>query len=501
MLKPKNTPHLRSIFYKETLLSKRLSYFYRSFNKFTEFPLIFSAKWYNISINILFVTFVIMAPFQNTLGASPDASKTRLKSSPSRIESLKDGIKASTAIALAGLVMNMAHADDTKFSGYEPLAANGTTTLMVKNKSEDLTKTLESKGFSRESIQSIRALSDFVREKEVSGGLAPTESVSIITIDPLSTDGKGLENLVNTGSKLEKKSFEQVTKESTLTQANYAKAIEALFDSSDIDTWLTRADGSEMSEKEKSDYRESLAAAKVRWSAKLPELLLAGKQEVVAKWFDFSNALIKNPIHGSREEFRRGIIASLSMASFVSMTPEQKKKFAATTITQAAEYILMTDPKAQMIKIERSFKEEGKKEFTLKYLVPSDDSMKKTGFEEGIQAANFAFQSWNEDQAKKFASYKEINGLKNETAAIKNDIAKIDNNIATIKNETATIKNETAILAEKNKTLGAYNELSKNFNILSEAIMKQLDEIGNKRGDRAFIESLNKNISDFKALK
>jgi hypothetical protein len=106
----------------------------------------------------------------------------------------------------------------------------------------------------------------------------------------------------------------EVADVSTLTNENYATVVEKLFNPADIDIWLTKTDGSPMSAQEKADYKESLEATKKRWLAKLPELSSTGKQETINRWFTLFNVLATKPVHGSREEYRRGLIAANSMA-------------------------------------------------------------------------------------------------------------------------------------------------------------------------------------------
>lgn len=206
--------------------------------------------------------------------------------------------------------------------------------------------------------------------------------VRIDPVTPISPDGTGLNQLVNTGSKLPKKTFAEVANASALTSENYASVVEKLFNPADIDVWLTKPDGSPMSAQEKADYKESLEATKKRWLAKLPELSNAGKQELINRWFTLFNVLATKPIHGSREEYRRGLIAANSIANWSSVATDKQRLFAPATTTQAAEYILMTDPHAKMVKIERNFKEPEKPIFSLKYLIASDESLKKIGFPE-----------------------------------------------------------------------------------------------------------------------
>ncbi len=353
---------------------------------------------------------------------------------------------------------------------------------------------LQASGFSGPSAEWVLALSNFVREKQASGGLAPTEAVSITTVVPLSPDGKGLDQLVNTGSKLPKKTFAEVADTSTLTSENYATVVEKLFDPADIDIWLTKPDGSPMSAQEKADYKESLEATKKRWLAKLPEFSTAGKQEIINRWFTLFNALATNPVHGSREEYRRWLIAANSIANYSSISPDKQKIFAPATVTQAAEYVLMTDPRTQMVKIERSFNEPWKPVFTLKYLVASDESLKKIGFTEGTQATQVALQGWNQDQSKIYESYSKI-------AAADSKIAAADSKIAAAEARIVLSDKRIAGYEEKNTFLKKFNILSDRFNIISAIIMKQLDEFPNKRTDHTFIESLSKNLQELKILK
>lgn len=402
---------------------------------------------------------------QGSLGDTTQQTETSVnqRNVPSAIPvAVKNGVISSTRDGISKILQTIV-VSSALVAGSAPAMAEAP---------QNPVSLLESKGFSKESMKGVLALSNFTREQEAKSGLAPTEIVDIKSVTPISPDGTGLDQLVNTGSKLPKKTFAEVTKASALDAANYNAVVEVLFNPADIDVWLTKPDGTQMNAQEKADYKEALANTKARWLAKLPELVSTGKQDVVTRWFALFNTLAAKPVHGSREEYRRGLIAANSMAGYSALTPERQKALSSVTVTQTAEYVLMTDPKAQMIKIERNFKEP-EKQFTLKYLVPSDESVKKAGFPEGAQAISYAFGKINEEQVKTY-------DLHAKTVTIDKRGVEVDKEAFAVKE---------------------FKALQKEAISLSAVIQEQFSQLQKRRGDPQFIAALSTNLKSWKTLK
>lgn len=284
------------------------------------------------------------------------------------------------------------------------------------------------KGLSGRTARSVLAFSDFVRNTQAeqmklpeNERVLPNETVDIDPVTPVTPDGQGLDQLVNTGSRLPKLSFEQVTGYKTLTPENYTQVVEKLFDTSDIEVWLTHSDGTSMSPEEKNDYKIYMEARKNAWLAKPAEFEKAGKQATIAKWYELFNEFNEKAIYPSREISRRMLVGTNSMAvameKYPTLSDEQLKNFdpknaterekdlADNYTTQMAEILLMTDPEARMVKITRKNTDGD----TLKYMVPSDEAFWKVlHFPGGVQTAQVAMNNWYEQQVKSYAVHSHI---------------------------------------------------------------------------------------------
>ncbi|MDP2103996.1 MAG: hypothetical protein Q8K26_03685, partial [Candidatus Gracilibacteria bacterium] len=340
-----------------------------------------------------------------SIGSAPSKSPdtTPVLVTPEQPKTLSDrpfmaAVRASTAAALLNLGMAIASPALAKgeLSPYLDVAdASGGMILVLKDTGDQIVPLMQSKGFAQSNINIVRDISDMIRKGKDVGLLQPGEYIGVVTVDPVSPNGGGLDGLINGGSKLPKQSFEAVTKASTLTRENYAQVVEALFDPSDVGLWM----GGD--EKEKTNYTGSLTSQKNRWLKKITELETSGKGDIITEWFDRFNALTKNIIHGSREEFRRGFIASLSMAQYGSADDKTKKDMAPLVATQSGEYILMTNPGANLIKVEQSYTNAtGNGMATLMYLIPSDTDLDRLNFSTGKQAVAQTFETWRTRQVK-----------------------------------------------------------------------------------------------------
>jgi len=359
---------------------------------------------------------------------------------------------------------------------------------------------LRGSGFAAETIQGILSLSDFVAEKQAAGGMAPEEEVFLRPVQPVKPNGAGLAQMIAGGDKLPQKSFFELTQQDTLTADNYAKVVDALYDPADMDLWLIKRDGSAMNAQERADAKESLASGKTRWLKKYAELVNAGQQDMANKWFRVFNTLVQKTIHGSREEFRRGLIAAHSMASYASTAPEKQKIYAPAAVTQAAELVLMLDPAAQLVQVERRFSPAGRERYALQYLMASDAQLARLGFPEGVAATQLALTTWRADQEKKFTSAREVAQIKAETTQIKAETTQIKAETTQIKAETTQIKAETSVIIKQTAYMTPIVALDKEFNNLAEVVINQLNKYPQEKQNVLFVNDLKNNLSRLKSI-
>lgn len=290
--------------------------------------------------------------------------------------------------------------------------------------------------------------------------IKPNETVNIQLLSPVTSDGKGLEQLANTGTLLTKQTFEKVTHQDSLTEANYkTEVVPALYDMSDIETWLTNSDGTPMDADGFAGYKKKMGIVKNNWLGKLDEYKQAGKQKLIDRWLSLYNEYLPKVIHGSREEYRRLLTATNALAlaqeEYTNAVPNfnarvipggngktiddvlgelrnlnEKKNSARNTEEKLAieeekkglwndlearydsavrytapigELILITYDKSALIKLTRQDTKTGD---TLKYIIPSDRDMEEwLHFKPGIYTTQHALAWWNAQQEKAYVDY------------------------------------------------------------------------------------------------
>ena len=202
------------------------------------------------------------------------------------------------------------------------------------------------------------------------GTLAPGDFV--LWLRPLTNPkiDKGI--ILNNGNLLKERSLAEITGQTELTEANYLQVLQALYDTTDVDTWLQRkwqinADGStklapiadlQKYNDDLKEYRRWLSLDLEDYTTKFNER--NSTQENRARFentLKYFNNGAKTIISPNREFFRRLLVASRSISVVESMfvtpappneTPDQNTKrelrksnavFNATT--QISEYLLL----------------------------------------------------------------------------------------------------------------------------------------------------------------
>jgi len=246
---------------------------------------------------------------------------------------------------------------------YELLATNGETMLVKKWQEwtadpKQVKKIAESGGLWVAEIQSLVSMA------EKTQSLRDSEWRDILRVEPISN----ISQLVNDGNKIP-----AVNIYKPLTPDNYTQVVEELFDTTDIDGWLSNPDGSELTKEQKDKYIATMTYEKKKYLKKLNEFRSEFWNEAIKMFLSLYNKWAIKLSHQGREYLRRLFVAAFSITFFRYTNDNMRTLAAWNTATQAWEYIILisnwrvTLAKVQIQKDTKT---------SLKYILPPDKELK-----------------------------------------------------------------------------------------------------------------------------
>ena len=213
----------------------------------------------------------------------------------------------------------------------------------------------------------------------------PTDFIYEINSTEWINSKQDLNYLVNSWEKLETKTFKELTWLDYLkSPKDWSKVINALFDTSDIDTWLRYGKESRpLNDKKKQDYIADMEKVKTAWLTKIPswqyEWKIIDKKNWLKEWTTFNTfinealSLFKNAVDNtnfpSREILRRQFINSFTIAYVKAIPEEERYAIIENVSSQIAEYKLLTTPNTNAVTIQF---------WQLKYIFLNDSDLKNT---------------------------------------------------------------------------------------------------------------------------
>ena len=319
-------------------------------------------------------------------------------------------------------------------------------------------------GFSEDSI---RQAEDFVGQvQEIARTIAPTARVTVSEAGPVRADGSGLEAFI-AGPIPEKASLAKIAGAESLTRDNYAKLVEALF-------------------------ADAEPRQKARWQKKLDDYAKAGKDAVIDDWFKRFNALARQMVHGSREEYRRGLIASLSLADFPTLSEAQQKLAPQIVMSHAGEYLLMSAPKIRLVRIEHDLGNG-----PLSNLIVPESAVDALAFARGQKLVSDTFAEWQSrarktvelaQKEKEAARGAERVARKEEAVArIEERVARKEEAVARIEERVARKEEAVARIEEVNKAFGQFansaDQLTRKITLIESPANRKDEKLRAEIGD------------------
>ncbi len=169
-----------------------------------------------------------------------------------------------------------------------------------------------------------------------------------------------LNYIVNSWEKLETKTFKEITWLDYLkSPKEWTTVINALFDTSDIDSWLRYGkEARPLTDKEKQDYIADMERVKNAWLTKIPswqyEWKIIDWKNWLKEWTTFNNFIkdalatfkqaVDNTDFPSKEILRRQFVNSFTI-SYAKMIPEWERYAILENLwSNIAEYVLLTTP-------------------------------------------------------------------------------------------------------------------------------------------------------------